>query len=342
MSVGLNVVRYLFAFALGIPIWGVALGGCSGPQTSGTKTNWLKSCDSTVQCGDEGSCICGLCTVPCADSDECDGGACGSALATAAQCDSFLSTDERLCLPRAQVETQTNADGCTALPLTVGGPLGAAAPLSCSLPGAVICEPFDDPLPVEFSTWQEAGGSAWLTDCAPFAGPGALHLVSVESGHSQIRMRLPEPRRSGALYARFYFQVTSTAELPEQSIVFEFWDHEDTADGGQTSAILTSDGRLAAFVAAGGHSLTASTMEPLVPEKWYCIEFGSVIDDLAGSLTLSVDGQPVIEATNLDTLPANPIGFAVVEAQPQAGSNGTTLDVLVDELVIATEPIGCN
>lgn len=342
MSALSKVARLFFALVLGIPTLGVALGACSGPQASGTKTNWLKSCDSTVQCGEEGSCICGLCTVPCAESDECDGGACGSALATAAQCDSFLSTDERLCLPRAQVETQTDAGGCTALSLTVGGPLGGAAPSSCSLPGAVICESFDSVLPLEYSTWQETPGSAWLTDCVPFAGTGALHLLSPAGGHSQTRMRLPEPRGSGALHARFYFQVLGTAQLPEQSIVFEFWDREDAADGGQTSVILSADGRLAAFAAAGGHSLTASEMEPLVRDQWYCIELGGVIDDANGSLTLSVDGQPVIDATNLDTLPANPISLAVVEAQPQAGSSGTALDVLVDELVVATEPIGCD
>lgn len=319
-----------------------AAAGCSGPGASGTKTNWFETCDSSVQCGAQGSCICGMCTVPCAEGDECGGGACGSALATAAQCETFLSTDARICLPNAQVAEQTDAAGCTVLPLVVGGTLGDSAPADCPYPGALLCESFDSVLPTVFSTWQEPGGSASLTDCSAFAGPGALHMTSLDGGHSQLRMRLPEPRASGALYARFYLRVTGAAVLPEQSIVFEFWDREDTAEGGQTSILVTSDGRLASFVAAGGHALVASEMDPLARDQWYCIEVSDVIDDAAGSLTVSVDGAAVIESSNLDTLPDNPIGLAVVEAQPQAGSSGTALDVMVDELVVATEPIGCN
>lgn len=316
--------------------------GCSGPQSSGTKTNWLEACDSSAQCGDEGSCICGLCTVPCDERDECGGGECGSTLATAAQCESFLSTDERICLPSAQVDQQTDAEGCTALPLAVDDTLGVAELVTCAHAGALICESFDSPLPTAHSVWQEPGGSAWLTDCPAFAGAGALRMTSADSGHTQTRMRLPEVRGSGTLHARFFLRVTTASVLPEQSIVFEFWDREEAVEGGQTSITLSSDGRLAAFVAAGGHSLGAPTMEPLARDQWYCIEMTDVIADAGGSLTLSVDGAPVIEAMNLDTLPESPIGLAVIEAQPQAGSSGTTLDIVVDELVISTEPVGCD
>lgn len=56
-------------------VWSGALGceatddGTEGLHT-GTETNWLKSCDADVECG-ELSCLCGVCTQTCSDNADC-------------------------------------------------------------------------------------------------------------------------------------------------------------------------------------------------------------------------------------------------------------------------------
>lgn len=39
----------------------------------GTNTNWLKTCDSSAECGDERACLCGVCTQPCSEDAQCAG-----------------------------------------------------------------------------------------------------------------------------------------------------------------------------------------------------------------------------------------------------------------------------
>ena len=48
--------------------------GCSyksrGPNTEG-ETHWLKSCEEGSACGDDGTCICGICTTGCKEDSDC-------------------------------------------------------------------------------------------------------------------------------------------------------------------------------------------------------------------------------------------------------------------------------
>jgi hypothetical protein len=309
--------------------------GCGQAQGSGTKTNWLKSCDTTAECGESASCVCGICTTTCEVALECEGGVCGTEIATAARCAGQAASKSRLCLPGpADVPT-----ACAEAPLTINDVLGEAPPLTCDVPGALLCESFEAPLPSTTSTWVENDAEGALQECVVAGGSGALVERAVNDGRIQTRFRLPTPIASGAVHARFYFRINGSSVLPDQTTLFELWD-EEAATENQTSLVLTRAGSLAAYVSPGEHVLQAPAMA-LPRDTWVCIELADQLGTGDGSLTVSVDGATVLGGTNLTTMHPNPLIVAVLQNQPAPGSTGNSVELFFDELVVGTAPIGC-
>ncbi len=309
---------------------------CGQAQGSGTKTNWLESCDTTAECGESGSCVCGLCTATCEAQAECNGGVCGSEIATAAQCAGSSAPVPRVCLPKP-------ADApvaCAEAPLTINDQLGAAPPLTCDVPGALLCESFDAPLPSTTSTWVENDAEGALQECVVSGSSGALVERAVNDSRIQTRFRLPTPIASGAIHARFYFRIDGSSVLPDQTTLFELWD-EETNPANQTSLVLTRAGDLAAYVSPGNHALRATPPVALPKDTWVCVEFADQLGTGDGSLAVSVDGATVLSGTNLTTMHPTPLIVAVLQNQPALGSTGNSVELFFDELVVGTEPIGC-
>jgi hypothetical protein len=65
----MNSLRWMAAYALCLALC-AACAKSKGPQ-SGTNTNWLKSCDATVDCHGDGDCLCGVCTLACTSNAAC-------------------------------------------------------------------------------------------------------------------------------------------------------------------------------------------------------------------------------------------------------------------------------
>jgi len=86
----------------------------SEPPASGTNTNWLKHCDTSVDCDGAGDCLCGVCTLSCKGNAECSpvGRGVSCTPASGASCED--GTTGSLCLPKP---AQSNA-GDAGLTLT--------------------------------------------------------------------------------------------------------------------------------------------------------------------------------------------------------------------------------
>jgi hypothetical protein len=312
----------------------------SSPRASGTKTDWFLSCESVRDCGQDvdWSCLCGMCTVVCADESGCERGVCGSIIATAAACGSeseFSAERQRICLPDPGEE-------CVEAPLTTGTALGETVAVSCGVPGALLCEDFEGPLPQEYSTWRDGEASAGLQECEARGGSASLRFTSVDDGYTQTRMRLPTPVSTGAIYVRFYLRVETGGVFPEQLILLELWDQEEGLVEDRTTLYLISEERLEVFVGAGNHTLQAPLSTTLTRDEWHCIELGMELSDTLGTVGVRVEDEQVIEGATLDTLPSDPLSVAVLESLPKEGSQSTKVTFFLDDFVVATEPIGCD
>lgn len=334
-----------FALAVGVvlsalTVWGAL--GCSsdGPEVSGTKTDWLRPCNQEADCESEVNlnCLCGVCTTRCTLDAECEVGVCGSPIATNALCgneSAFVAIGEQLCLPEVQEE-------CLVSTIPRDASLGAAVPVSCGATGALLCETFDDLLPESHSTWGDGETTAGLVECEAAAGEGSLRIRAIDSGYTQTRMRLQTPAGSGELHARFFLRVESGGALPSQLIVLELWDQEEGDVTDRTTVYLNESEVLEVYIGASNLTLQAEAMAPVLRDQWLCVELSLTLDDAAGSASLSVDGASILEQTQIDTLPSDPIGVAVVEGVPAGGSQDTEATLFIDELIVGTMPIGCN
>lgn len=321
------------AAALGLALTvGLCAASCSPhPESSGTNTNWLEACDDSAECGDAGSCVCGLCTAACESDADCGPGVCGTALATAVQCG--RGEPQRLCL----LPPPPGAQQCAEYRIATGSDVSATAAPACELPGALLCQSFDAPLPEEDGTWQSGDMSAALTSCLVHEGAGALHYRANAFGYSQTRMRLAQSVSSGLLAARFYLYIPSQVVIPEYLAMFELWD-EDMGSPGKISVEAKPEDRLEVQVSPDG-AAHRSDSGALLRDRWMCLSLTLDVAADNGSLSLAVDGSVVIERTGVVTALGNPISIAVVEGLPS--SEATGIDLTIDDLVVATELLAC-
>ncbi len=303
--------------------------GCSErPQVGGTNTHWLRACSTAADCGGADACLCGICTLECADDAECGPGACGSELTR----DCREPGAPPICVPVA------DGGACTAFEVPLDDELSATgATPSCEIPGAVLCESYDGPLPADYATWGTPAMTAIVQDCLTYAGAGALRFQAATFGYVQSQMRLSTPVPSGPLHARFYAYLPSSVTIPTYFAMFELWHQEGSSDG-KISVEVISDDRLELQVLPND-STHPAPVGSMPRDRWTCIELGLDVAATGGAVSLSVDGSVVIDVTDVATLPAGPFSIAVVEGLPAEDAPGAEL--AIDELVVATEPIGC-
>lgn len=327
--------RAVFSFTLGsLTIASALLFGCASQDSTvqvGTNTSWLMACESTAECNGVGSCRCGICTDTCSRDEQCGTGICGSELATNSQCEAVTAT--RLCLPVVAADAQNS---CTVLPITGDDELQPVE-YTCATPDALLCESFDAPLPEAYSTWYGDEITGSIQDCEVARGAGALRLQSSSFGFSQTRMFLPSPISEGELHVRLFAYFGGTFEMPQYTGLFELW----TTDSGPPKIGLDAIGNDQIEVNFSPFSsVFVSSNGVLRRNEWLCLELALELRADSGSVSLSIDGVPVIEESGVVTYPGEPFTVAVIEALPAPDSTG--VDVALDELVIATAPIGCD
>jgi hypothetical protein len=310
----------------------LAAASCSNkPESSGTNTNWLAACTDAAECGQSSACLCALCTKPCSTDAECAPGVCGSALATSNQCG--LAQAQPVCLPKPP-----NAGTCSEFPIPADADLAlSAAAAPCDVPGALLCEAFDGPLPAEHSTWYSGAMTAAIEDCRVRGGSGAIRYQAAAFGYSQTRMRLATAVSSGPLFARFYAYVPASVTIPDYLGLFELWDADASSDG-KISVELKPDDVLEIYLTPNG-TTHSSARGALLRDQWMCITLALDVAAEGGSVSLSVNGTRVIDQSGVVTRPPNPISVAVVEGLPS--EDGTNVDLSLDELVVGAQPISC-
>jgi hypothetical protein len=207
---------------------------------------------------------------------------------------------------------------------------------SCDAGGALLCESFDAPFTSEYSTWYGEAQIATIQDCLVNQGAGALRYKSSGFGYAQTRMRLSSSVAEGPLHARFYAYFPSEMTIPKYLALFELWTIDDSPNE-KIGVDALGDNQLE-FNVAG--TASSSAVGVLKRDRWLCIELGLDLSADSVAISLSVDGETVITADSVATSLSGPFSVAVVESVPSEESLG--VEHVFDELVIATEPIGCR
>lgn len=233
---------------------------------------------------------------------------------------------------------EPGSGSCTELPLPPVAELSAAPSSTCDIAGALLCETFDTQLPTEYSTWYSGGMTAAVQDCLVHAGGGALRYRSDAFGYVQTRMRLPAPVSAGPLHVRFFAYIPSALTIPDYLVMFELWQ-EEAGDEGKISVEVIDNGALEVYLTPND-SAHATAGNAVLRDEWMCIELSLDVASAEGSMALSLNGTRVIEQSGVVTRPSNALSVAVVESLPSP--EATSVDLVIDDLVIATQAIGCQ
>lgn len=298
------------------------VGACS-PQaeTSGTNTNWLRRCEDDAQCGEQGSCLCGRCTVSCDSSSACmDGLVCTEELPSVVQCQGEAT---RTCQPACTDDAQCDDDR-----RCLDG--ACVDPLSSSCPkGALYCEDFESELtnPISVVT---SGNELTREEVATPSGSFALR-ATISAGPSTSYLRAPlEPAiSSGDLFLSGWVRVPSEAAYNVAPLALWTAGEEDWA-----LRLVLQDARLDVW----SKTTPLTSSYELTRGEWYCLGLELTMGDAPdGHVAVSVNGQEVARATEIDTSPEGGIQ-AVTSGVLWANSPA---EVLVDRVIVSRERIPC-
>jgi hypothetical protein len=297
--------------------------GCSDPQGAGTNTNWLRVCQSGEECGGL-ACTCGRCTSACSVNADCAalGGVCSTRDSAQLQC---RGADARsLCLAGCT----TSQDCLSGQVCHRGTCTDALAQASCAdHPDSLVCEDFEGAVDAYLPV-VTAGNAAETIAVATPSGARALEArVLVAPSTAYLRADFA-PVLSGVLALRGWFQV------PTGQTTFDLAPLGLWAAGEPEWAlrVVAKDGRLEAW--SYTTPLTGSAEFSL--GEWHCVEATIGIAD-TGSVQIALDGNPVIDATGVDTLPNGGIG-SVAMGTEWAGATAT---ILVDRVLVGSAATGC-
>ncbi len=215
-------------------------------------------------------------------------------------------------------------------------------------PSLILCADFEDGLvapPGAYTYFASPRGSVALESDVVSRGARSAALVAgePEGGGKRGRARtaffsglLPSPVTSGRLHLRVYLYVPSGFAITSWLVNLELWDNNSTA----AQTVLFPQDRVAFNVE------TATFMHDLgngaLPrDRWFCAEIGlTVAGGAVGSGEYRQDGMVRAAFGSGGTLP--PGGWRGWNVGIIADDRTLGAKVFVDDIVIATQPVGCN
>jgi len=224
----------------------------------------------------------------------------------------------------------------TSAPLT-GRNIGDATNRECETPGALICESFEDPLLAEYGVAMNGEGLLALQDCVVFEGKTALARHSVDDLGATVRMPLPVPYSSGSIHLRARIYISPDKALPAEVTLFALRPQSDFSDD-QISIRFNGEGHYSLQV---GKTEVASSEPGLVEQgSWVCLEAALDLSGL-GQGSLSIDGKEVLRLMGAQ-LPDGVDGYNIATVFGGVSNPEGYFEMVVDDYVLATQPIGCE
>lgn len=199
----------------------------------------------------------------------------------------------------------------------------------------IFCDDFEWGL-----SWNWSSADAVGIDAAPPGRDSVVARVHTTGPNqrSTLQLQLPNPIDSGTLAIRSFVYVETSSEIDEGVAVYTLTDLP-ADDPALLSLHLQPAQGLLALNRISNESFAIAPA--LVPGQWHCLEFRVVIEHLEGTITVLVNDLPMIESSFLDTKPY--VGVSLLGVGLQSGRGDLQpVELLLDDVVFATAPIGCD
>jgi hypothetical protein len=205
--------------------------------------------------------------------------------------------------------------------------------LSCGdVEGELACNTFE----AEDPQWNTLtmGGVAVLDESDSISGNKSLRATVAAGGGKAVRTR--GVTSSERYYARFHAKVPDGGNTSGLSLLHL---GEPTEPFLGTN-VEVAGGMLGAAVQSGDVYVYPT---PMPVGRWVCLELELVVSDTGGRVIVRLDGTTVVDRDAIDTRPAAPIGDLEVGLSYVAPETAVDTTVLIDDVVVATQPLaGCT
>jgi hypothetical protein len=228
-----------------------------------------------------------------------------------------------------------------ALMLVENGSPSPPPAVTCSYPGALICDDFEGGQAAHWKVWVTPPSVGLLQSCHVHRGSFALLARPEAPNTVQVQQLLVPEVSAGSVYLRTFVYLPGAAQLPEWMVIYEMWDSPESwtdkisldvlADGSLNVNNSSSSGPGAAFLSSG------TTLLPR--DRWTCLELEVVVDKTNGSARVFMDDAEVA-ATSGPTRTRGNKPFVTVSHGAVVAQG--SLEIYFDDFVVATERIGCQ
>lgn len=215
----------------------------------------------------------------------------------------------------------------------------AAALLPCSVtyPGALLCEGFEA-ADVMWDYTVIDQGTATRTTTRAASGVAALEVTTTDAAAFKYarwgRNGVFPALTSGDVYVREWLWLDGSTVVTDQLSVLVFGQGVTPFP---SANLLLTPGAMTLKVDGAG---TPTALE-FPRDRWVCVTVHLVIDAVAGSAELSLDGTMVAAVTGIDTDVAG--GYTNLDAGVHyATTDQGAATLWIDEIVADTQPIACD
>jgi hypothetical protein len=227
----------------------------------------------------------------------------------------------------------------------IGGGGGTVEPPACldDYPGTIFCDGFEDP---DLAGWTPApaprSSNGWaerVTDRVR-SGSGALRAYTtvIGEGHRGYAISDELEITGPDVYFRAFFYVEGSSILSSASYMLlrqsgaqDYGTGLEVANGAANLRLQTAES-----------AITTKLGAVTVPKgRWTCLEGHVAMDETSGTAEYFVDGALAVTIADHDTIPTDGYDSLAVGVA-RAGANQEPLAVWVDDVVVATERIGCD
>jgi hypothetical protein len=150
-------------------------------------------------------------------------------------------------------------------------------------------------------------------------------------------MLLAQQIQAGPLYLRLRVYLPSGGDPGHNAALFALRPGDAYTDEGKVVR-LRNDGGIALQLVLSEGSIP-SAPDALPRDEWACVELELDVAT-SGTARISVGGTEVLSTTGETLPPSGPLTTVVVFGG--VGDAAAPLDVAVDDLIVATSPIGCD
>jgi hypothetical protein len=226
--------------------------------------------------------------------------------------------------------------------LTSNASPSVAPPVTCTYPGALVCDDFEGTQKPYWTVIANAPALGSLQDCEVHGGTRALWAQPADAASPlQVQEQLSPTVGSGSLFVRSFIYLPSAQTLPTWTVLYEVWDSPSSWTN-KISIDLQPDATVTLNNWTGsGQSKTslANSAALISRDKWVCLELEIVVSKTTGATRLYLDDVQVITSVGNIRTRGNK-DFCTLSMGAVSGDNPISL--YQDDLVVATQRIGCK